>query len=231
MSDRNCLNGRGPAAYGCADHILTGGADILRAEMEYLRWYARQVADETFLNDMQVHVRDCYGKCQFPYHEGETGDYYRPLHLNAGKIAAVVRHYGKIFADDEAPVHGDFSLGNIIFKGDDVSWIIDWENANRCMPRCYDLIYLITENCLFCRLTGTRIADEDTAAYRRLYREISDKYEIPAQVADGPGQWCSDVVRRYMEKTGIDHSKCPFIAVEGKIIREVDEILKRNGLP
>jgi Ser/Thr protein kinase RdoA (MazF antagonist) len=99
-----------------------------------------------------------------------------------GWEAAVSSAYAELFARlrpsldllPERPLHGDWQTNNLFFRGDDVSAIIDFHQADHA-PRVLDLAVAVERNCFF----WNRISAGDDAAFDL------DRAELLVRAYDG----------------------------------------------
>jgi aminoglycoside phosphotransferase (APT) family kinase protein len=70
----------------------------------------------------------------------------RPRRAHASHLASAGRWLGRFHAatrsGDEVAVHGDFWARNILFQGDEVSGVVDWEHGALCGTPWKDLFTL-----------------------------------------------------------------------------------------
>lgn len=202
------------------------GVHRLKREIEGLHFFCNRVKQDFTKEVIKSQLFESYGFLLLKYHQGSTGDFYAPLHSNQKKFENIIDFYINNFRNSDVNYsHGDFSLGNIIFTGDQVKWIIDWENFNTFMPKEFDLIYCITENCLF-RHYKKKLTPQDISTYHQLLKSLSKHMVISEDIRKRPASWCRQVVQEYIKQTSIDHSKCPFIASSDAHIKELDNLLK-----
>jgi len=202
------------------------GVKSLQREVESISWYAKKVGKSLEEVILDFDHSDAYGILKLKFHAGEVGNYHLSIMDNYTKIVNLIEHYKSVFSEPgKICAHGDLSLGNVIFENDAVQWIIDWENANSVMPWEYDLIYCITENCLFRFMKRNRLSKQEILVYRELLNKFNNTHSINNLLNDGPAKWCRNTALTYIKKTGVQHQKCPFIAIDEKIINKLDGFL------
>ncbi len=124
------------------------GIKALHSEVLGWNWYQKLRSTNATEPICQViQEKDSYFQVQIAYIDGYMPDYFDGLERNAKYIRSVIRHYCDIWPHSSAlvPMHGDFSLGNVIINADGV-YIIDWEHfIADAVPWGFDAIYLLFE--------------------------------------------------------------------------------------
>ena len=203
------------------------GVARIHRELEGLKYYCdrRGLAENSQILDFNCQLS--YGYLELTYHDGTVGDYFQSLVRNKLKILNVFDHYIKLKKEGaEFTSHGDLSLGNVVFNGDEVEWIIDWENSSSLVPFEYDLVYLLAQNCFFLKYSNN-LSSTDLDMFQELLQVLRDRLDVPAEAVDSPSLWCRDIGLEYIEKSGIENSKCPFISTPESELAELDALLTR----
>ena len=122
----------------------------LKNEVKGAEWYARiskknLIRKTTSLPD--------YFSVDFNYISGKKTDYRDGYLSNLNYIEKAIKLYCEVwseFNNEEASIHGDFSLDNIIFN-DDGKFLIDWEHFSdsKKIPLGFDALNLIFEQLYF----------------------------------------------------------------------------------
>ena len=129
------------------------GITRLRREYAGYQWYLRQKGsfDSTPLPFIK-HDKGVYCRLYINLFSGRSGECYKSLSYNQCDLAKAICVYAKVWPRQKgqlAPLHGDFSLGNLIICGEDVA-IIDWEHFQQDgAPWGFDLANLLYESAFF----------------------------------------------------------------------------------
>jgi hypothetical protein len=126
------------------------GIDRLRMEHLGYRWYFERMTPLCDgLPPISFLERKGYARLCMPLFPGRAGIYSNNLTRNHGRILQAISTYKKVWPSPQgmlAPLHGDFSIGNLIFDGDSV-YIIDWEHFRlNAAPWGFDLVNLVYES-------------------------------------------------------------------------------------
>jgi hypothetical protein len=153
----------------------------LRREHAGYEWYFKQLARQSegefkiVLNDNGRYARLCIDF--FPGHEGI---YHKNLSHNRKRILLAINIYLKVWprlSDTFVPLHGDFSLGNLIFHEDSLT-IIDWEHFQRnAAPWGVDLANLIYESTFFSFNGGDTLSRTDRLVFAEARKVVCDLLE------------------------------------------------------
>lgn len=202
------------------------GVSALLREFEGISGYCKSLGIDSKNNILDFRYYDSYGRLELKYHDGTPGNYMAPIDKNRRKIDNLIEYYRTFFyMGKESFCHGDFSISNVLFEKDSVKWIIDWENVNNIMPREYDLVYCITENCLSRFAKNNRLTKTEISVYSDQLQKINKLIGVDELIMKGPAHWCRDMAIYYIKKTGVGHNKCLFIAYDKEIINNLDRIL------
>ena len=121
------------------------------------------------------HQYSLYCKLYIKLFSGREASYYRNLNFNKCDLFKAIGAYTKIWPRQKgqlAPLHGDFSLGNLIFCGDDVTFI-DWEHFQLdAAPWGFDLANLIYESAFFSFKGKNTLSPSDRQVFIDLRRAV-----------------------------------------------------------
>ncbi len=128
---------------------------IIRLAREYAgyQWYFRQLEsfDSTPLHFIKKN-NSSYARLFINLFPGRSGECYKSLSYNRDDLLKAINLYAKIWPKRKgslAPLHGDFSLGNMIINGEELR-IIDWEHFRPdAAPWGFDLVNLLYEATFF----------------------------------------------------------------------------------
>lgn len=128
---------------------------IMRLTREYAgyHWYLRRKGS---FDNTPLHIvtREDYLYCRLyiKHFSGRSGEYYKNLTHNQRDLIRAISIYSKIWPRMKGqlvPLHGDFSLGNLIICGEELN-IIDWEHFRPdAAPWGFDLVNLLYESAFF----------------------------------------------------------------------------------
>jgi hypothetical protein len=146
-----------------------GGIARLRRECAGYEWYFKQNIPlggrkfKILFNENEVYARLCIEL--FP---GNAGNYHKNLSHNRNRILLAINTYLNVwprFGRGFVPLHGDFSLGNLIFHADTLT-IIDWEHFRlNAAPWGLDLANLIYESAFFSFKGGDTLSPSDRLVF------------------------------------------------------------------
>lgn len=158
----------------CTDN----GIASLSREYAGYQWYLQQknLLDTTLLR-LVKNEYNSYCKLYIKLFSGREGKYYRNLSYNQGDLFKAISAYTKVWQRQKgqlAPLHGDFSLGNLIICGDEVI-IIDWEHFQLdAAPWGFDLVNLIYESAFFSFKGKNTLNLRDSKVFFDLRRAVCD---------------------------------------------------------
>ena len=226
------LDGEGNPSAIVRKTFLLEGVGALQREYESIEWYCQRLGIEAKEELLQFHHSERYGVLRLRYHLGLAGDYFCSIVDNYDRIHNLIVYYCGIFRDDPSSrrSHGDLSLGNVIFGGNEVHRVIDWENCNEVMPLAYDLIYCITENCLLRLLRKHRLSAQDVRVYWKSFYQINQRIPLEPSAQESPVHWCQRVAKEYAIRSGVNHQKCPLLAFEPRPLHHLGVLLDNGRL-
>lgn len=153
---------------------------IVRLKNEYVgyNWYFNQkkISNNTKLKKME-NPNGLYFRLHVNVFSGATGKYYKNISYNRELILRVIDAYIEAWPlpkSDLSAIHGDLSLGNIIFNNDILS-IIDWEHFHLDVaPWGFDLVNLLYESIFFTLNGGDVLKERDCQVFKEIRNIISD---------------------------------------------------------
>jgi hypothetical protein len=117
-----------------------------------------------------------YGRLKVRRFPGHSGNSYGSLSGNRDDLLAAVAFYSRVWprlADGLAPMHGDFSLGNMIFHDDQIS-LVDWEHFRPDgVPWGMDLLNLLYESVTYSLHGRNTLTPKDERVFREVRRVIA----------------------------------------------------------
>lgn len=163
---RNCQHGSEIAVYSVVEGgrkfirktaaTASGIADLQREAAGWAWYQARRYPHRETPICRQL-VGDGYGRIDVDWIEGRQGDYRAGVLPNREIIHLAIEQYCSIWPaaqDALVPLHGDFSVDNLIMNAAGLH-IIDWEHfQERGGPWGFDALYLLYETLWFS--TGQR---------------------------------------------------------------------------
>jgi len=144
---------------------------IARLSREYAgyQWYLRQKGsfDSAPLR-FAKHDNGLYGRLYIKLFSGRLGECYKNLSYNQYDLSKAIDAYAKVWPRQKgrlAPLHGDFSLGNLIIHGEELT-IIDWEHFQPdAAPWGFDLANLLYESAFFSFKGGNTLSRSDRQVF------------------------------------------------------------------
>ena len=107
--------------------------------------------------------------------QGYKVDYHSDAKANQSEIYKVINYYKKIWPSKKiVPVHGDFTLANLIFlKNSKELKIIDWENFKKSgEPWGFDLAYFFLSIAILPNLNKDKIDLEEKKELKKIWGQI-----------------------------------------------------------
>jgi hypothetical protein len=151
---------------------------IIRIRNEYAgyTWYFKQ---NQILNKSKLELFEIkngkYSRLQVKLFSGHAGECYNDISYNKEYILRAVNAYKEVWPTTKgrlSPVHGDFSIGNIIFN-EDSSTIIDWEHFQpAAAPWGFDLVNLFYESIFFSFNNRDTLRDSDCKVFLEVRKII-----------------------------------------------------------
>ena len=203
----------------------TGIRDLSR-EAEGLKWYCRMIGRDASEMIGSFEKAGRYGRLEIKYHEGMVVSTPASPDLVRGKLRAAVEHYLEVFGRDSFRFsHGDYFIGNIVYTGDRVAWVIDWEHFNDALPAGYDAVNCVTQ--IFLSAYGKKrpYSGESVELARALLVKISERTALPAEALSSPALWCRNMAAERSDVWGAQHGKLPHVDYSGEICAKVDKII------
>lgn len=153
---------------------------------------------------------------------------------NIRNIERCVSHYKTVwgkFKDEQIgrvnfPMHGDFSLANVLIEKNKNIVLIDWEHFNfECAPIGFDIIFLLVESLYFEAEKYTYISEKTVKHFRELIKELIIFGLIDANFQKfGYFNFLKDFIDKNHHLWGKQINKIPFI---NNINNKYIDILKK----
>lgn len=129
------------------------GMNYINKEKDGWEWYANRDSNlKKIILNFENKEDINYSKIELKYVSGIKADYKKGLRRNKKNLLDIVRYYLKIWDCNTLktfPIHGDFSLDNIVFSKENII-IVDWEHFTfDNFPWGFDILYLICESLWF----------------------------------------------------------------------------------
>ncbi len=203
----------------------TGIRDLDR-EAEGLEWYCRLIGRDASEMIGSFEKAAGYGRLEIKYHDGAVITTPASPDLVKGKLRAAVEHYLEVFGRDSFRFsHGDYFLGNIVYTGDRVAWVIDWEHFNDKLPAGYDALNCVTQVFLSAHGKKRRYSRESVESARALIAKISERAALPEEAISSPALWCRNTAAERSDVWGGQHGKLPHLDYPRETCAEVDRII------
>jgi len=152
----------------------------LRREYAGYEWYFKQ---KKILNDSVLSLiennKKSYSRLHIKLFHGYEGEYYKNISYNRVHLLMAINMYKEVWPENKgklSPLHGDFSLGNLIFNGQLLT-IIDWEHFQfDGAPWGFDLVNLLYESVFFSFNGKSTLNSNDSHVFREIRKVILDLF-------------------------------------------------------
>jgi hypothetical protein len=132
------------------------GMNRLQNEYEGYKWYLKRSIYNEMLDDLEfTQKNNNYTKLNVPLFSGENINPYKSISANYSYLIKAINCYVDIWTEKnlrKVTIHGDFSLGNIIFTNENSKSpvIIDWEHFKEgLVPWGFDLVNILYDSVYF----------------------------------------------------------------------------------
>jgi hypothetical protein len=202
------------------------GTKAISKEAEGLKWYCQKKGRD------EAHVLGSFTKSEkycnlrIKYHDGEVIPGPVDPATVETRLENAVEHYLDVFGRDGFTFsHGDYFLRNIIYRGDAVEWVIDWEHFNTVLPAGYDAVNCVVEVFLSWRGQGSDLESIDVDTAKELLSRIVRETKLPEEVLRTPAAWCRNVALNHKNVWGAQYKKLPNVAYSIEMCAEVDRVI------
>ena len=153
---------------------------MARLSQEYAgyKWYFKQksILDHNLLRFVK-RENGLYCKLYTKIFPGRSGECYNSIDFNQHELLKAIDTYSKVWPRQKgklAPMHGDFSLGNLILFGEETT-IIDWEHFQHdAAPWGFDLVNLLYESVFFSFKDRDTLSQRDTKVFFEVRKAVCD---------------------------------------------------------
>ncbi len=154
------------------------GITSLKRELLGYKWYFNLENNKNYKSFFyKVFSNKKYYRLSVSLFKGEIGNSNLSLSDNYLLILNAIEHYVSIWPKKKnkfVALHGDFSVGNIIYNKQNVV-IIDWEHfANNCAPWGFDLVNILYESAFFSMGLKNKLSDRNLKCFLLLRNKISE---------------------------------------------------------
>lgn len=202
------------------------GALSLKREHEGITWYDSRIKPETptVISFSDYNDRSC--RLESKYRKGNCGDLKLPVSKNYKKIYNALNHYLEVFRKEGALFsHGDYSIDNILFDKDEVTWILDWENFNKDLPCDFDAIYCVMEALYFNYKMRSKLTRNDVFAATKLLKYGIDRLCMPDKgIVNRPASYIRRLFLEHKDVFSGQIMKYPFMNCSPDDILALDAI-------
>jgi len=246
---RNCQHGSEIAVYSVLEGsrklirksagTASGIADLTREAAGWAWYQARRYPRRETPICRQV-MQGGYCRIDVEWIEGEKGDYQAGLLPNQEIIQLAVEQYCSICPDAQdglVPLHGDFSVDNLILNEDGLH-IIDWEHfQERGGPWGFDPLYLLYETLWFS--TGQRrlLNSKEVAVIAESLGRLNKTGRLPEVFVLCPLQTVRTFIQDHQEIWGEQLRRFPekllVVKFSDTQVAEMDRMVRRalNCMP
>jgi hypothetical protein len=243
---RNCWHGSEIATYRATDEsggkiiikvsTTPGGIKNLYKEVEGWRWY-QKLRYPAIQEPLCLIVQEykSYLKVKINYIDGDKPVYQTGLEGNKDIITRAVQHYCQIWprSSDLSPMHGDFSLDNIIINSNGVH-VIDWEHfTTDIAPWGFDILYLLFELLYFSMYLGKHQHYKPTSDEIRIICEhiktINTCQQLQPDILKAPLKFVRGFIlannHLWGEQFALYQIKLPVVIFSSEQITVIDEMI------
>jgi hypothetical protein len=202
------------------------GVNELGREVEGLKWYCKCLGRDPSGIIKSQELNSNYGRVVMKYHSGEV--IAGPLNpdFTIDKVQLAVEHYLRVFGSDDFKYsHGDYFIGNIVYRDNEIAWVIDWEHFNDKLPPGYDAINCVIEVFLSSRRKRRSCRKNTIELARNLLFKISQVIRLPNLALKYPATWCRDTALNQKNLWECQYNKLPHIAYSYHTCVEIDKLL------
>ncbi|MDB9950622.1 hypothetical protein OAD60_00105 [Candidatus Thioglobus sp.] len=156
----------------------TDGITRLIKEHNGYKWYFERIGFQEIKNSLLINNTESYCRSHIPFFCGDIGDPYKSISTNKKQLLKAIDAYIFIWPERNNKkhcIHGDFSIGNIIFSkiNGNTPILIDWEHFNKGVaPWGFDLVNLLYEAVYFSFSKRNSLSKRDILAYVALKKYI-----------------------------------------------------------
>jgi len=206
------------------------GANTIRNEKAGILWYEKRLNSVLSAVVSLENYKNTYSRLELIYKNGSSGDLTLSLSRNYQKLYNALKYHIKIFAAGENRFsHGDYSIDNILFDGDEVTWILDWESFNDKLPREFDIVYCIIEASYFCYKKYGTLKRKDVDAAIELFKFGFGELKIPYErIIQAPASYMRKLFQDNEEVFGSQIKKYPIANCMQNDILSLDNFYAKN---
>ena len=157
------------------------GINSLKRELFGYKWYFKlenNINSKSF--SYKVFSNEKYYRLCVSLFKGEIGNSNLSLSDNYSLILKAIEHYVSIWPKKRknfVGLHGDFSVGNIIYNKQNLV-IIDWEHfENNCAPWGFDLVNMLYESTFFSMGLKNKLSNRNLKYFLLVRNKISEYLE------------------------------------------------------
>ena len=204
------------------------GIEALENEIRGLRWYAERLGINPDSVGSLHTFKNRYAKLSIPFHEGSIGNPYLPIKRNYQKIVNAILYYKHLFGkDDYTFSHGDYSLVNMVFRQEEIRWLIDWEHFNNQLPREFDVMNCILEVCYFNFMRTKQLSREDIRLLKKLLIFASDEIGFCDMNLNTPAQELYAISDAHRDVFGRQLNKYVLMGCPREDIARIDRFFQK----
>jgi len=199
------------------------------------KWYFNRINFDD-LNGVQFNETENkrYVRLLVNIFSGKNGNCHKSLSYNSLALFKVIDSYVNIWPTDKnkmTTIHGDFSLGNIIFNDTDESLlIIDWEHYNKdILPWGFDIVNLLYESVYFTLKGKSYLRKIDIEAYIKVKKYTLNLLDS-LNCMDGSLQQIIDIISNNRYLWGGLANKLPVMNYSNEQTKYLDLIEQKYNL-
>ena len=241
---RNCSQGSEVSIYRVVEgsrtfvrKVATTPSGIAHLERESAGWiwYQERRYPSSQHPIATCRLGDHYGRFELDWFHGYKGNYRNGLIPNQKMIRLAVDHYCSLWPAEQpalVPLHGDFSIDNLIVNADGVH-VLDWEHfVIDGGPWGLDPVYLLFESLWFGMKRRTRPRRAETRVIARVLSHLTDRGPLADQFTVQP----LHTIRHFIQENktiwgaDLDHIKLklPVLQFSDQQVADIDSRVRRE---
>ena len=206
------------------------GVRSLIRERDGITWYEKRLGMAPHAVISSDNHNNTFSRLELAYKDGCLGNISRSVSENYNKIHNALTHYLDIFRKDgDRFNHGDYSIDNILFRNNDVVWILDWDKFNDKLPREFDIVYCVVEACYFCYKRRKVLSRGDVDKAIDLLKYGVKNLDMPYdQIIKAPANYVRKLFLDNKSVFGRQFMKYPLVNCRDEDILAIDTVFSKK---
>ena len=197
---------------------------VIQREFNGICWYAgtlgRKRNEFIYKYENNINVTGL----EMGFSEGKYGDIRSALRKNINKLNNTINYYNDVLSMiDTEYSHGDYTLENILFNSkDEIVKVIDWEHFNNELPKEFDLLHCVMENCFFVYKKNPEFLKKDIEIAKNLLFKVAKLVGIPDTGLKKQSSYFRKLCLNYKNVFDTQIMKYPYVACPLEDIKTLD---------